>query len=119
MQHNRQRMQRSNPDDILEDFKSPDAKDVDIWGVLEKRKEKGLWDGEIEVIETTSHNLSKGDHYYVVEDARRRSIKCLSCNMPHGGILEPHRLHRYTIKDGVLYLDDKATNTTPEGFRPE
>lgn len=99
--------------------KNPDEELPDIWEILKQRKAKGLWDGEIETIEIKSTNLKKGDHYFVIENMRQRSIVCLSCNQKHGGILEARNLHRYKLENGVLYLDGKPTNTTPKGFKPE
>jgi hypothetical protein len=102
---------------LKEKLKKDKDKLPDIWKVLEKRKKKGLWDGEIEVIETTSQSLIKGAHYYVIDDPKQASIRCISCSVPHGGILEAHMLHRYNVKDGVLYFDGEPANQTPDGFK--
>jgi hypothetical protein len=90
----------------------------DIWHVLELRKKLGTWHGEIKVHKIKEYHLTKGPHYYVIEDLRKRSVKCISCPISHGGILEAHLLARYKIEDGVLYLDGKPINKTPEGFKP-
>lgn len=85
-----------------------------VWDVLKERKRRGLWDGEIEVIELKSpQSLNKGRHYYVIENNRERSVKCISCAIPHGTILEAHMLHRYEVKDGIIYLDGKPLNEVP------
>jgi len=82
----------------------------DAWEVLAKRKRQGLWDGEIEIRQIKSFNLSKGKHYFVIEDPHSGSVKCISCPITHGGILEAHLLHRYKIEGGVLYFDGKPLN---------
>lgn len=87
-----------------------------IWEVLEKRKEKGLWHGEIEVHEIKETNITKGTHYYVVENPRTGSVKCTSCSISHGHILEPHLLTRYDIRDGVIYFDGKAITQAPTRY---
>lgn len=93
------------------------AKYPDIWEVLKARKEKGLWHGEIKVHKIREFNLSKGDHYYVVEDIRKRSVKCISCPVTHGGLLEANLLARYKVENGIIYLDGNPTNTMPKSFK--
>lgn len=97
--------------------KKSQSKYPDIWEVLKARREKGLWNGEIKVHEIKEYNLNKGDHYFVIEDIKKRSIKCISCPILHGGLLESNLLSHYRIEDGVLYLDNKAINTTPKNFK--
>lgn len=101
-----------NINELLEQLKiqNEDFEIPDLWKVLNERKKKGLWNGEIEVIETKSHSLIKGKHYYVVENPRTRSIKCISCAVIHGTILEAKFLTRYKIEDGILYFDNKPMN---------
>ena len=82
----------------------------DLWKVLQKRKKQGKWDGEIEIIPIKEFNLSKGAHYFVIDNPGKHSIKCISCPISHGGILEAHLLHQYKLEDGVLYLKGKAIN---------
>ena len=82
--------------------KKSQSKYLDIWEVLKIRKEKGLWNGEIKVHEIKEYNLNKGDHYFIIEDLKKRSVKCISCPISHGGILESHLLTRYTIENGVI-----------------
>lgn len=84
----------------------------DIWEGLKLLKKRGLWKGEVDVIPIKEFNLSigKGAHYFVVEDAQKRSIKCTTCPITHGTILEARLLHLYRIDDGVLYLNDKPLN---------
>jgi len=87
-----------------------------IWEHLRDLKKKGLFKGEITEIIPKDFNITQAPHYYVVDDLRRRSIKCISCPIIHGGVLEAHLLTRYRIEDGVLYFDDVPTNKVPEGF---
>jgi hypothetical protein len=85
-----------------------------IWALLKKRKEEGTFQGEIEtLIPKTIVNLTSGEHYYEIEDVRKRSIVCRTCEVRHGGILEAHMLSRYKVEKGVLYLDNKPTNKVP------
>lgn len=97
-----------------ENSQNDDDKAPNIWDVLEERKKKGLWDGEIEVIPIKEHKLVGGEHYYIVSDIRKREITCTSCAIRHGGILEARYLTRYKIEDGILYFDGKAQNSTPK-----
>lgn len=85
----------------------------DIFEILEERKKKGLWDGDVEHIEIKEHNLTKGKHYYEMLDVRKREIVCTSCPIKHGGILEAKLLTRYKLENGVLFLDGKPCNETP------
>jgi hypothetical protein len=105
-----------NPDSLPEDFK-PSAKDVDIWDVLEERKRKGLWDGEIDRITVTEYDLTKGTHYYEITDARKREVTCNLCPIRHGGVLEAHMLSRYEVKNGIIYLDKMPRTRAPERKR--
>lgn len=82
----------------------------DIWSVLKIRGKLGYRQDEITTHQTESWNLSKKEHYFVVDDNAKRSIKCISCSIPHGGILEARKLDRYRLDDGILYLDDKPVN---------
>lgn len=93
------------------------SKYLDIWEVLKARKEKGLWNGEIQIHKIKEYNLSKGEHYFTIEDIKKRSIKCISCPISHGGILESNLLTRYTLVKGVLSLDGVPTNSVPKGFK--
>ncbi len=81
-----------------------------IWKLLEEKKKRGLWNGEIEVLPIKEYNLTSGKHYYVVEDARTRSVKCISCPITHGTYLEAKYLTRYKLEDGVLSFDGKPIN---------
>jgi len=100
-------------DQIPEDTK-PEMPNA--WDVLAERKKKGLWNGEVTTHKVKRYKLNKGAHYYVIEDYRSGSVKCISCPVSHGGILENHMLTRYEVKDGVIYLDGVARNKTPKGF---
>lgn len=82
----------------------------DIWKVLELEGKLGLTKSKIEVLPFREFNLSSGEHYFIMEDAKRRIIKCVSCPIPHGGVLEAHLLMRYKLEDGVLFLDEKPIN---------
>lgn len=116
-------MDESRQLDELELAKLPTTKNnaeeeerPDVWEGLKVLKKRGLWKGEVDVIPIKEFNLTigKGTHYFVVEDPRTRSIKCTSCPITHGTILEARLLHRYNIEDGVLYLDGKALNKRAE-----
>lgn len=87
---------------------------LDFWGVHAERFKKGLTKNPI-VIEhpKQTFTLSKGVHYFVIEDVRRRSIACTSCPVKHGGILEAHMLMDYRVESGVLYYKGKAINQVP------
>lgn len=87
-----------------------------IWGILRELKKKGVFKGEITEIIPKDFNITQAAHYYVVDDLRKRSIKCISCPVVHGGVLEAHLLSRYKVEDGILYFDGKPTNRIPEGF---
>ena len=86
----------------------------DIWQILEERKKRGLWDGEIKVHQIKEYSLSKGEHYFIISDNRKREVMCITCPLKHGGILEAHMLTRYKVEDGIIYLDGKPTNTAPK-----
>jgi len=89
----------------------------DFWGVHAERFKKGLTKQPI-VVEhpKQTYYLNKGDHYFVIENLKKRSIKCISCPIQHGGILEAHLLAHYKLENGVLYFKGKAINTTPKDF---
>lgn len=89
-----------------------------FWARVKWLQERGMWKGDYREYEKPYYNLNKGNHYYVMDDPRKGSIKCLSCPVKHGGILEAHLLTRYTLNEGVLALDGKAINTTPDNFSP-
>ena len=86
----------------------------DIWKVLEERKKRGLWDGEIKIHQIKEYPLNKGEHYFIISNNRAREVKCTSCPLSHGGILEAHMLTRYKVENGVIYLDGKPTNQAPK-----
>lgn len=87
-----------------------------FWNRIKWLHEKGLHKGDYQEYEKPYYNLNKGSHYYVLDDPKKSTIKCLSCPIKHGGVLEAHLLTRYTLKEGVLYLDGEAINKTPEDF---
>lgn len=84
------------------------------WDVLKERKKKGLWDGEITTHEVKDYPITSGEHYYEITDIRKREVTCTSCPIKHGGILEAHKLTRYEVKDGIIYLDGKAMTKAPK-----
>ena len=98
----------------LMDFLKTESRGVEIpkniWELLKEKKKRGLWNGEIDVLPIREFNLTSGKHYFVVEDAKKRSIKCVSCPIMHGTFLEAKYLTRYTITDGVLAFDGKPIN---------
>ena len=100
-------------DDGRED-KTPEMPNV--WDVLKERKKRGLWDGEVTTHTVREFNLRGGEHYYIIENLRIGGVKCVSCPIAHGGILEQHMLHRYEVKNGIIFLDGEAKNKTPDGF---
>lgn len=101
------------------EFQSPEAEASNsFWRKIKWLHERGLHKGDYQEYNAPSWNLTKGSHYYVIEDAGKRSIKCISCSIKHGGILEARLLTRYRLNEGVLYLDDKPLNATPENFDP-
>lgn len=91
-----------------------DEKPPNIWDVLEERKKKGLWDGEIDVVPIKEYPLTAGEHYYELTDIRKREVTCKSCAIKHGGILEAHLLMRYKVENGVIYLDNKPVTRAPQ-----
>ncbi len=102
----------------LADFLRVEGQGVEIpkniWELLREKKKRGLWNGEIDTIPIKEFNLTRGKHYFVVEDVRKRSVKCISCPIVHGTYLEAKYLARYTITDGVLALDGKPINERAE-----
>lgn len=91
-----------------------EEKKPNVWDVLAERKKKGLWDGEITTHQIVEHKITEGPHYYELTNIRKREVTCTSCPVRHGGILEAKLLTRYAVKDGIIYLDGKPTNTVPE-----
>ena len=57
----------------------------DIWQILEERKKRGLWDGEIKVHQIKEYSLSKGEHYFIISDNRKREVTCTSCSIKQIG----------------------------------
>lgn len=102
--------------DLMEQLKkaNEDQTKPDIWKILEERKRRGHWNGEIQVLPIKTFSLIKGKHYYVVENNRKRSIKCIACPVVHGTFLESHMLTRYKLEDGVLSVDGKPLNDRAE-----
>lgn len=109
------RQGKDSPPNELSAKEESEAPEIspDIFEKLKEKKKKGLWSGEIEHIEIKEHNLTAGKHFYIMEDVRKRSIMCTSCPVKHGGILEAKLLTRYTLEDGVLFLDGKPTHEKP------
>ena len=95
----------------IEESKPPEMP-KDLFGELEKRKKRGMWDGEVERHEIKEHNITTGKHYYVL-DQKKREVVCTSCPVRHGGILEAKHLMDYKVEDGVLFFKGKACNETP------
>lgn len=98
-----------------EDFKPIKYDPENLPNLWDKLKKGGA---EIENIEAEEINLTSGEHYYIIDDLRTRSVKCISCIKKHGGILESHLLTRYKVENGIIYLDGKATTKAPAGFTP-
>lgn len=99
------------------EFKSPDPEPSNtFWQKMKWLHERGLHKGDYQEYEKPYYNLNKGAHYFVMDDPRKHTIKCVSCPVKHGGILEAHKLSRYTLSEGVLSLDGKAINQVPENF---
>ena len=113
MQRNAPDRKREKLEKQLEAELAKPTEQIDIWRVLELRKELGWWDGDIDIVPIKEFNLSGGVHYFVVENPATRSIRCTSCPISHGGILEAHMLTRYRVENGVLYFDDRPVNKTP------
>lgn len=76
-----------------------------FWSSLDDLRKKGLHKNPIDEITPIDHNLSSGNHYYVISDVAKREVTCTVCKIRHGGILEAHLLARYEVRDGVIYLD--------------
>jgi len=105
-------------DDPAEFKEQPAVESSTFWSRIKWLHDRGLHKGDYQEYEKPYYNLNKGVHYFVMQDSRRRMIKCISCPVAHGGILEAHLLTRYTIHEGVLSLDGKPINQTPENFSP-
>ena len=114
---------RNNPDSnfiILsneplpaDEFDGP-AGTPDFWGIHADRFKKGFTKSPITIEHPKqTYILNKGAHYFVVENNQTRSIKCITCPIQHGGILEAKFLTQYRVEDGVLYFKGKAINNTP------
>jgi len=109
---------RSN-DDPGEFGKAPEEEtSSSFWAKIKWLKDRGLHKGDYQEYEKPFYNLNKGGHYFVLDNSAKRTIKCISCPVKHGGMLEAHLLTRYALKDGVLSLDGRAINQTPENFHP-
>lgn len=90
---------------------------VSVIDLLEHKDEDHVFHNEVKTHHGKDLFRSKSEeHYYVLSDNRKRVIRCISCKILHGGILEAHLLTRYKINDGVLSLDGKAVNKIPQGF---
>lgn len=105
-------------DDPLEFADQPAITGNKFWSTIKWLHERGLHKGDYQEYEKPFYNINKGAHYFVVEDPKKRSIRCISCPVKHGGILESHLLTRYLIKNGTLFLDDRPINQTPSDFTP-
>lgn len=105
-------------DDPAEFQEQPEQSGSTFWTKIKWLKERGLHKGDYQEYEKPFYNLNKGGHYFVLDNSTKRTIKCISCPVKHGGVLESHLLTRYTLKDGVLYLDGRAINQIPENFHP-
>lgn len=88
---------------------------LDFWGVHAERFKRGLTHEPI-VVEhpKQTYTLSRGAHYFVIENIRTRSVMCITCPIRHGGILESHMLTQYKLEDGVLFYKGKAINKLPK-----
>lgn len=106
----KQKSMKTNEDSAMLPRDEQNNDTPSVWDVLEERKKRGLWDGEIDTIEIKEHSLSSGKHYFIVEDASKRSIICNTCPISHGGILEAHLLHLYRLEDGILYFKGEPVN---------
>lgn len=94
-------------------FEIAEDEKPDLFAVLEERKRRGQWKGQVDRHEVKEYTLSGGQHYYEMESLAKRSIVCTSCPIKHGGILEAHLLGLYELKEGVLYFKGKGINETP------
>lgn len=109
---NSQQSENNNESEALQKKQKPEV--LDIWQVLAERKRRGLFQGEIDVVQTKEFNLTRGAHYFVVADNRGRDIKCISCPISHGCILDARNLTKYKIEDGVIFYNGKALNKRAE-----
>ena len=108
------------PKQINEELKNEEKNakpEGNIWETLRALKKKGLFKGDIDEIIPKDFNLKTGDHYYVIDDLRKHTVKCISCPIIHGGILEAHLLTRYRVENGIIFFDEEPTNTAPKDFR--
>lgn len=113
------RIPTNKSEDDPAEFQQPEEQPSStFWAKIKWLKERGLHKGDYQEYEKPYYNLNKGSHYYVLENSAKRTIKCISCPVKHGGVLEAHLLTRYALKEGVLYLDGKPINQTPENFHP-
>lgn len=106
-------------EDDPQEFVSPEPEvGSSFWKKMKWLHDRGLHKGDYQEYEKPYYNLNKGAHYYVLDSASSYTIRCLSCPVKHGGILEAHLLTRYALKDGVLYFDGKPVNQVPPNFSP-
>lgn len=89
----------------------------DIWGVLQRRFDKGYITTPIVTEHPKSEvNLSKlmqeRSHFFEIVDSRKRIIACTTCELKHGGILDAQDLLYTKIENGVLFYKGKAINKT-------
>lgn len=111
------RVPTNKAEDDPQEFQAPEESGSStFWAKIKWLKERGFHKGDYQEYEKPFYNLNKGGHYYVLKSPSSYTIECISCPVKHGGILEAHLLTRYTLKDGVLYLDGRAVNQVPENF---
>lgn len=97
---------------VKEDLKSPSQSDKNLPDIWEVARSRG---NTIDTYPVVEYDLSSNNaHFFEIEDLRKRSVKCTSCKVRHGFILEAHRLHEYKLENGILYLKGKALNRTPQ-----
>jgi len=81
----------------------------DIWSVLEQRGHK------IRRSKVKEFSLTGGKHYWVIDNLKEKSVKCISCPVKHGGIIDAKEAALTTVRDGVIYFKGKPVTEKPEG----
>lgn len=107
---------QSSPDDANLTKEDPIIPSSNMWARIKWLHDRGLWAGDYKETPVQTYKLNKGPHYYIIENPRSGSIKCISCAIQHGGVLEARFMTRYKVEGGVLYFDGKAINKAPEDF---
>ena len=97
---------------MLNKKRKPKKKLPDIWEVAARQGKK------IKHLRYREFNLTGGEHYWVIDDPRKLTVKCISCPVEHGGIIDARDAVHTKVKDGIIYYKGKPITKKPKGFKP-